>query len=93
MQRALDTMSFIYSSLGLAINTPKTEVMIQERCPSSVNPVFSINGTPLQTVQQFCYLGSMLTPACHIDHDIEARINLVSAAFGRLRSCVFENRT
>ncbi|CAJ1074232.1 LOW QUALITY PROTEIN: uncharacterized protein LOC115531641 [Xyrichtys novacula] len=54
--------------------------------------VFSINGTLLQTVQQFCYLGSILTPACHIDHDIEARINLASAAFGRLRSCVFENR-
>ena len=91
MQHALNIMSSVYSSLGLVINTQKTEVIVQERSPSPVPPVFSINGTPLKVVQQFCYLGSILTPTCHIDDDIQARINLASSAFGRLRSRVFEN--
>lgn len=88
MQQALDIMSSVYGSLGLVINIHKTEIMTHKRSPP---PVFNICGTPLKTVQQFCYLGSMLTPSCQIDDDIQARINQASNAFGRLRYRVFEN--
>lgn len=88
MQHALDTMSSVYSALGLVINIHKTEVMTQEKSPP---PIFSISGAPLKVVQQFSYLGSILTPSCQIDDDVQARINQASYAFGRLRSRVFES--
>lgn len=52
------------------------------RSPPTVPSVVSVNGAPPKVVQQFCYLGCILTPACQI-HD---RVNLVSSAFGRLHS-------
>ena len=91
MQHALDVMSSVYQSLGLAINTQKTEVMMQVRSPPPDPPLFSINGSLLKVAQQFCYLGSTLTSTCQTDDDVQARINSASSAFGRLRCRVFEN--
>ena len=37
----------------------------------------------------FCYLGSFLTRECNDNVDVDARINLASRAFGKLRKCLF----
>ena len=42
--------------------------------------------------EKFTYLGSTLSRAEHIDDEINCRISKASAAFGRLRSTVWDRR-
>ncbi|KAG7166086.1 hypothetical protein Hamer_G027620, partial [Homarus americanus] len=78
-------------SLGLQINTQKTEIFVQPIVPPIEAPQFYINGDPIKIVNQFKYLGSTLTPTCSLDMEIQTRVNLASVAFGRLRTRVFLN--
>jgi len=43
-------------------------------------------------VHQFTYLGSILTYDCELDNEVQQRVKLASAAFGRLSHRVFLNR-
>ncbi|KAG7158950.1 hypothetical protein Hamer_G006331 [Homarus americanus] len=64
---------------------------VQPFVPPIEAPQFYINGDLMKIVNQFKYLGSTLTPICSLDMEIQTRINLASAAFGRLRTRVFLN--
>ena len=57
----------------------------------SALPPFTVNNAPLCTVQQFTYLGSILSPDCDITNEVNQRITLASAAFDRLSHRVFYN--
>ncbi|XP_042226259.1 uncharacterized protein LOC121869138 [Homarus americanus] len=83
MHRALEVISGIYSSLGLQINT-QTEIFVQPIVPPNISTQLYINGDPIKTVNQFKYLGTTLTLTCSLDIEIQTRINLASAAFGRI---------
>ena len=90
--RALNITSSIYSSLGLKVNISKTQIIVQHSTHHSEVPIFNIDGQELTIVPHFTYLGSVLSPTCNIDHDIQARVGAASAAFGRLKTRVFLNR-
>ncbi len=92
MQHALNTISRLYQSFDLQVNTQKTEVMLHLYTPAPIPPRFHINGVPLKTVDNFTYLGSTLSTCCSLDTKIHTRINKASSSFGRLCSRVFENR-
>ena len=92
LQRALNVVASIYSAIGLQINIKKTQIVAQEFTPQTCVPTFTLNGHPLAIVPHFTYLGSILSPSCNIDDDIQVRIGLASAAFGRLSARVFQNR-
>ena len=47
-------------------------------------PEIEINGCKLHVVNQFTYLGSIMSDDCKIDKEIEARIKKASASYGRL---------
>ncbi|BHF78411.1 hypothetical protein SprV_0602152400 [Sparganum proliferum] len=72
MQRSMDLFSAACENFGLVINTQKTVVMHQ---PSPTNtdtpppnaPQISVNGTQLQVVENFPYLGSTLSRNTKID--------------------------
>ena len=49
-----------------------------------------MNGTKLQAVDKFTYLGSTLSRAVHIDDEVTFRTAKASVAFGRLRTNVWE---
>ncbi len=53
MQHALNTISSLYQSFGLQVNTQKTEVMPHLSTPAPIPPSFHINGVPLKTVDNF----------------------------------------
>ena len=59
---------------------------------SRVEPEIEINGCKLNVVNQFTYLGSIMSDDCKIDKEIEARIKKASASYGRLTDRVWENR-
>ena len=52
-------------------------------------PTITVKGQRLQVVDKFTYLGSALSRVVHIDDEVSARIAKASAAFGRLRGCVW----
>ncbi|KAF0027118.1 hypothetical protein F2P81_019859 [Scophthalmus maximus] len=92
LQRALNVVASIYSTIGLQVNIKKTQIVVQDATPQTRVPTFTLDGHPLAIVPHFTYLGSILSPSCNIDDDIQVRNGLASAAFGRLSSKVFQNR-
>nr|VZI06148.1 unnamed protein product [Spirometra erinaceieuropaei] len=88
---------FLFSAacgnFGLVINTQKT-VVIHQPPPNSATapnapPQISVNGTQLQMVENFPYLGSTLSRNTKIDDEVANRISKASPAFGRLQSTVW----
>nr|VZI24243.1 unnamed protein product [Spirometra erinaceieuropaei] len=93
MQRSMDLFSAACESFRLVINTQKTVVMHQPP-PNSATvpnapPQISVNGTQLQVVENFPYLGSTLSRNTKIDDEVANRISKASQAFGRLQSTVW----
>ncbi|BHF72906.1 hypothetical protein SprV_0401597700 [Sparganum proliferum] len=92
MQRSMDLFSAACKNSGLVINTQKT-VVTHQRPPNSATPPnapqISVNGTQLQVVESFPYLGSTLTRNTKIDDEVANRISKASQAFGRLQSTVW----
>nr|VZI26156.1 unnamed protein product [Spirometra erinaceieuropaei] len=93
MQRSMDLFSAACENFGLVINTQKTVVMHQPP-PNSATapnapPQISMNGTQLQVVENFPYLGSTLSRNTKIDDEVANRISKASQAFGRLHSTVW----
>nr|VZI38073.1 unnamed protein product [Spirometra erinaceieuropaei] len=81
------------ANFGLVINTQKT-VVIHQPPPNSATvpnaqPQISVNGTQLQVVENFPYLGSTLSRNTKIDDEVANRISKASQAFGRLQSTVW----
>nr|VZI48828.1 unnamed protein product [Spirometra erinaceieuropaei] len=92
MQRSMDLFSAACENFGLVINTQKTVVMLQSP-PNPATPFnaprITVNGTQLQVVENFPYLGSTLSRSAKIDDEVENRISKASQAFGRLQSTVW----
>nr|VZI27907.1 unnamed protein product [Spirometra erinaceieuropaei] len=93
MQRSMDLFSAACENFGLVINTQKTVVMHQPPPNSAtapnVPPQISVNGTQLQVVENFPYLGSTLSRNTKTDDEVANRISKASQAFGRLQSTVW----
>ena len=68
--------------VGLAINPEKTKIMKIGKC-QEVDKV-TIDGRPIDEVEDFCYLGSTLTADSSCDKEIRIRIGKANAAFGKL---------
>nr|VZI44911.1 unnamed protein product [Spirometra erinaceieuropaei] len=93
MQRSMDLFSAACENFGLVINTQKTVVMHQPPPNSATTPnappQINVNGTQLQVVENFPYLGSTLYRNTKIDDEVANRISKASQAFGRLHSTVW----
>ncbi|BHF68719.1 hypothetical protein SprV_0301175800 [Sparganum proliferum] len=93
MQRSMDLFSAACENFGLVINTQKTVVMHQPppntATAPNAPPQISVNGTQLQVVENFPYLGSTLSRNTKIDDEVANRISKASQAFGRLQSTVW----
>ncbi|KAJ3584580.1 hypothetical protein NHX12_015075 [Muraenolepis orangiensis] len=93
LQSVLTAAVRAYSRMGLTVNTIKTEVVCQwsANIPSTP-PTFTAAGEQLSVVPFFRYLGSILSEDNTIDNEVQNRIKQASAAFGRLRRRVFQNK-
>lgn len=94
IQEITSRFARISKLFGLEINVSKTELLYQ---PINVNigedeePIVTIDGSPLKTVDKFKYLGSYLTNDNKSDVEIQHRIQTASASFGKLRNRVWNN--
>ena len=89
LQSTLDTLSTAYIRSGLLVNT-KTEVLSTVANQDLSTLSLSVHGDVLSKVQEFTYLGSILSDSCSLDSEVEHRIKAASA-FGRLSKRVFLN--
>nr|VZI40273.1 unnamed protein product [Spirometra erinaceieuropaei] len=92
MQRSMDLFSAACENFGVVINTQKTVVMHQPPPNSATapnTPQINVNGTQLQVVENFPYLGSTLSRNTKIDDKVANRISKASQAFGRLQGTVW----
>ena len=88
LQAAMDAFSQAYNALGLTLNVRKTKVLFQPS-PDSIydqhQPEITAGGQCLSSVDHFSYLGSCLSSIADLEAEIQARLNLASGTFGRLR--------
>nr|VZH92925.1 unnamed protein product [Spirometra erinaceieuropaei] len=92
MQRSMDLFSTACENFGLVTNTQKTVVMHQpppNTVPPPNAPQTRVNGTQLQVVENFPYLGITLSRGTEIDDEVTRRISKASQTFGRLQSTVW----
>ena len=71
--------------------TKKTEVLSSVVTNDLPALSFSVHGDTLSNVQEFTYLGNILSVNCSLDSEVEHRIKAASSAFGRLIKRVFLN--
>ena len=93
LQELADSISSAACAFGLTISLQKTVVLAQAAPRQQVPvPKVKINGTELQAVDSFPYLGSCLTSDCGMDREISNRLAKAGASFGRLSNRVWNER-
>ena len=94
LQQSIDIYNNTYSAAGMCINAGKTEVLSYQHAQlehNEVAPNFTVGGEELRKVDSFKYLGSILSASCDLEDEIQNRIRLAYASFGKLRHRVFLN--
>ncbi|BHF68711.1 hypothetical protein SprV_0301175000 [Sparganum proliferum] len=87
MQKSMDLFAAACDNLVLIVNTEKTAVIYQPPPDAACDaPQINVNGAQLQAVDNFTYLGSILSRNTKIDDEVARRIPKVSQAFGRLQN-------
>lgn len=83
MQSKLNDLVVHSADVGLKINIGKTKAL---KIRTTNNSPFVIDNTPIDFVDKFCYLGSMVSSDDSAKSDIEYRIGKANGAFSQLRS-------
>ncbi len=71
MQRKTEKLSVNASKLGMSVNIPKTKVL---KVNGKMNSPVSLPGEVIESVDEFCYLGSVISTDGGTDKDISVRI-------------------
>ena len=77
---------------GLNINRKKTKIMVISKKKENPKIKICINNEELVQVEQFEYLGSMITSDCRCDKEIKRRIALAKKAFMEKKSLLVSNK-
>ena len=92
LQRTANHYNAAYERFGMQVNIAKTKVLIQPSPGQNLPSLnISINGKPLEEVDHFSYLGSILSKIPTCEKDVENRIKAAHSAYGRLSHRVFNN--
>ena len=90
LQRSLNSMARAYGRAGLRINAEKTEVLTQLQNPTITRKLL-VDDRELKEVSSFRYLGSVLSDYCDLGEEVQRRIGLAAASFGKLSNRIFHN--
>ena len=83
MQAKMKSLNTYGQRTGLNINQKKTQAMHVNTPPPE--PPFSLDGSQIEIVDDFVYLGSTISKDNGVQKDIQARLNKARGAFARLR--------
>lgn len=82
LQKITDQISQQWERFGLVINSGKTKVMTISKEQHDLQ--LSVNGTQLEQVKEFVYLGGQIAQDGRCESDIKRRIGLTWAVFNKL---------
>ena len=88
LQNLCERFAKACNDFSMTINLKKTVVM---SLGTSSPPHILINVSPLNVVDKFSYLGSIVNSSNNLDDEINQRIGKASTNFGRLSSRVWKN--
>ena len=93
LQQSSNNYTAAYKRFGMNVNTQKTKILAQP-APGRLLPYsnVTISDVPIEQVDHFPYLGSLLSNKCNSEKDVEHRIRSAHAAFGKLARRVFKNK-
>ena len=89
LQQRITQLHETSSRFGLKVSTSKTEVQCISRQPPKLH--IDIGGTELNQVEQFTYLGGVISQDARSELDIKRRVNLATGISSSLKS-VWESR-
>ncbi|KAK6965621.1 Craniofacial development 2 [Biomphalaria glabrata] len=88
LQSLVDKLSAACQKFGLNVSQSKTKILVQN---TNTAAQVSINGQPLEIVDHFCYLLSIISNNTLLDKDINNRIAKAMATMSRLQKRVWDN--
>ena len=88
LQDLINCFSDACNEFGLTISIKKTNVLGQNVSPA---PSISIGDSSLDVVEEFTYLGSVISCSLNLDLELNGRIGKASSIMGRLSRRVWEN--
>ena len=91
MQQIVDAFSTASRKFGLQINIKKTEVLFQPGSNHRDEKEILVDGTALNQVESFTYLGSTISKDGRIDAELVKRMSKASSVFGRLSTRLWNN--
>ena len=89
LQRLIDRFSRACKEFSLTISIKKTEIMAQD---PPIPPSVSIGDSQLAVVENFKYLGSVISHNLSLDAEINARIGKATGVMSKLKKRVWENK-
>ena len=89
LQQKTNNLTHFAAQTGLEINVDKTKTMY---IASNDNTPITINNEPLEQVEDFIYLGSLINPKHGSSADIKARLNKANGAFSMLKTVWRSNK-
>ena len=85
LQELTDHFASAAAKFGLTISLKKTEAIGQSAHKSRIaDPHIIINGKPIKSVDNFKYLGSIVSRDCSMEPELSARIAKANSAFNKL---------
>ena len=88
LQALMSSFANACVDFGLTISKGKTKVLSQG---TTTPPEIDLEGTTIEVVQNFVYLGSNISSNASIDVEIDSRIGKAFTTFDRLSARVWEN--
>ena len=88
LQELINCFSDACKEFGLAISTKKTKVLGQD---VSSAPCISVGDCTLDVVEDFIYLGSIISSSLNLDTELNSRIGKASSAMARLSKRAWDN--
>ena len=84
-EHAVVSYQQVSKDFGLTVSIPKTKHMVTGRLlePSDIEPIV-LDGGNIEAVEEFPYLGSLITNSGRMDMDVDRWIALASRVFGTL---------
>ena len=94
LQNLVDHFSEASKAFGLTISLKKTEVLFQPAPLQNYTlPHITIDGTTLNSVEHFTYLGSVMSNDATIDKGLNNQLSKASSSFGRLYKRVWNSHS
>ena len=93
-QHIFNCFSDAAKNFGLTISLKKTQVLYQLSPREGYSPTYiSIDGTNLNAVEHFTYLGRVISSDATVSEVLDNRLSKASRSFGRLSKRVWQNHS